>query len=160
MQKPWIRIVTTLITLGIMVMIFCFSMEPAARSDATSGKIAEKVADTVRPEWRKYTPSRRLSYFNGVQHVVRKIAHFTEFAMLGMSLRLCLESWFGKRRWLWLICWMTGTFYAVLDELHQLLVDGRSGQWLDVLIDSSGVMTGVLIMTGAMLLIQRRNRRG
>ena len=41
--------------------------------------------------------------------------------------------------------WAAGTIYAGTDELHQMLIDGRSGQRSDVLLDSAGVMAGVLI---------------
>ena len=156
MQKTWVRVLTTLMTLGMMVIIFCFSMEPADKSDATSGIIAERLADIFRPEWRQYPAEERTAYFNSVQHLVRKGAHFTEFALLGLSLRLCLESWLGRRRWLWAASWSGGTLYAGLDELHQLLVDGRSGQWTDVLIDSSGVLCGVLVVTIVLRLVRRR----
>ena len=40
-----------------------------------------------------------------------------------------------------------GLFTAILDETVQLFVDGRSGEVLDVLIDFSGVLVSVLIMT-------------
>ena len=145
MQKIWVRILTTLLTVGMMTLIFCFSMEPAEMSDATSGKISESVADLIRPEWRSLPEPERTEYYNSVQFSVRKCAHFTEFALLGVSLRLCLESWLGKRKGLTLPAWLGGTVYAMTDEWHQLMIDGRSGQWADVGIDSAGVLTGVLI---------------
>ena len=52
---------------------------------------------------------------------------------------------------------MIGAVYAATDEAHQLLVDGRGGSVLDVLLDSSGVLTGVLI---GMLLIHEIRKRG
>ena len=156
MQKTWVRVITTILSLGIMGMIFCFSMEPAAESDVTSGRIAELAADVLRPEWRTYEPEKRLSFYNEMQHVVRKCAHFTEFMLLGLSLRLCLESWFGKRKWLGIAGWTGGTLYAALDEAHQIRVDGRSGQWPDVLIDSAGVLTGVLLITCILYFYRRR----
>ncbi|MBR7173965.1 MAG: VanZ family protein, partial [Clostridia bacterium] len=45
-----------------------------------------------------------------------------------------------------------------LDELHQLLVDGRSGQVRDVGIDSAGVLTGVLAAAGMIRLMANRKR--
>ena len=39
-----------------------------------------------------------------------------------------------------------GTLYAVTDELHQGFVGGRHPAVLDVCIDSSGVIAGVLVM--------------
>ena len=71
--------------------------------------------------------------------------------MLGFMIRLCLESWFGHRmhrfRHLLLIGFGAGTAYACSDELHQLSIDGRSGQWTDVLVDGSGVLAGVTVGT-------------
>ena len=79
--------------------------------------------------------------------------------LLGISLRLCLESWFGRRRWLIPGSWGAGTCYAAFDELHQLLVDGRSGQWTDVLIDSAGVLCGVMLITGILALVRRKKEK-
>lgn len=183
-QKTWVRIGSTMMTLGIMVMIFLFSTEPAEQSDATSGQIAAWVADCLRPEWRSYAPEEKLAYYNEVQHVVRKCAHFTEFALLGFSLRFCLESWLGrekkdgethrlsdsgeerrqgretpgKRTGLFVAAWLGSTLYASLDEIHQKLVDGRSGQGTDVLIDSAGALTGVLLFLLLLYLMDRGKR--
>ena len=44
------------------------------------------------------------------------------------------------------------------DELHQLLIDGRSGQWSDVLLDSGGVLTGALIAGLILALTWKRQR--
>ena len=79
--------------------------------------------------------------------------------LLGFLSRLCLESWFGHRmkrnRILALIGFGAGTAYACTDELHQLAIDGRSGQWTDVLVDSSGILAGVTLGT---LLVKNLNR--
>ena len=40
--------------------------------------------------------------------------------------------------------WLIGTAYAVTDEFHQSFVPGRSCELRDVVIDSCGVLTGVL----------------
>jgi len=154
MQKSWIRVVSTITTLGIMMMIFLFSMEPAADSDLTSGVIAEIAANFIHPGWRELGEEQKAVFYNQIQLFVRKCAHFTEFAWLGISLRFCLESWFGKRKWMVPVSWGIGSLYAGLDELHQLAVDGRSGQWLDVMIDSSGVIIGVLIVSFFILRIR------
>ena len=158
MRRNLARALTTIMTLGIMGMIFFFSMEPAESSDATSGVIAEAVADILRPAWRNDPPEARKLFYDQVQHVIRKCAHFTEFLMLGLSLRLCLESWAGPGRKLTPPSWACGTGWACLDELHQLAVDGRSGQWTDVMIDSAGVLFGVLAGLGFLTLYGRRRR--
>ena len=159
-QQSWVRILTTLLTLFMMGFIFFMSTEDAEKSDQTSGVISKQVTVVVYPDYETYSPAKKVRVFNGVQHVVRKVAHFSEYMMLGFCLRLCLESWFGLRfrgkKTLYLLAWLGGTLYAVTDELHQLAIDGRSGQWTDVLIDSGGVLTGVLISALVITLIGRR----
>ena len=156
MSKPWVRALTTAMTVGIMIMIFCFSMQPGEKSDETSGEIAQKVADWINPEWREMEEPERDEFYDHVQFVIRKCGHFTEFAMLGFSLRLCLESWFGRRKSLLLRSWGGSTLYAALDEMHQLGVEGRTGQYVDVLIDSSGALFGILVLTGILALCRKK----
>ena len=43
------------------------------------------------------------------------------------------------------ISWLTGTLYALSDEFHQRFVPGRSCSLRDVLIDSAGCLSGILI---------------
>ena len=158
MQKKWFRILITGITLALMIMIFFFSTESAEASDATSGMIARRVADIIRPDWKEMEEEPRTVFYNSVQFAVRKTAHFTEFAMLGACMLLCLKSWLGELRYLKFYAWIGGTAWAVLDEIHQLLVDGRSGQLKDVLLDSSGVACGILIVELIMIALKRKIR--
>ena len=65
MQKTWVRILTTLTTLGLMVMIFCFSTQPAEQSDATSGFLAVRIADRLRPEWRSLPEKEKKEFYGG-----------------------------------------------------------------------------------------------
>ena len=129
----------------VIVLIFVFSTEDAERSDRTSGGISRAVIRLVYPDYDRKTPEEQQACYDSIQHLVRKSAHFTEYTILGLLIRLCLESWFGRRKGMLPASWALGTLYAGTDELHQLLIDGRSGQWTDVLLDSGGVMTGVLI---------------
>lgn len=161
-QRSWVRVLTTALTLAVMVMIFCFSMQNADRSDQTSGRISQAVIPVFYPEYETSQPSVKQMIYNTVQHAVRKCAHFTEYALLGFMLRLCLESWIGrlteKKHVLLILALLIGALYAGTDELHQLLIDGRSGQWTDVLLDSCGVLTGALI--GTLLVRLSEKRRG
>lgn len=159
-QTPWVRAVTTLLTVVVMVMIFCFSMETADDSDKRSGVISEVFIRIFFPGYEQMESARQQAVYDNVQHIVRKLAHFTEYLMLGFMIRLCLESWFGHRmkkyRILALIGFAAGTVYACTDEAHQLAIDGRSGQFTDVLVDGSGVLAGVILGT---LLIRSLNRK-
>ena len=48
-QNPWVRAVTTVLTLAVMVMIFCFSMENAEKSDRRSGVLSGSVIRLLCP---------------------------------------------------------------------------------------------------------------
>ena len=160
-QNPWVRAVTTILTVAVMVMIFCFSMEDAENSEKRSGIISQQIITVFHPDYEQMDTENQHVIYDRVQHIVRKCAHFTEYMMLGFLLRLCLESWFGHRirnRWIaGLIGLGAGAGYACTDELHQLSIDGRSGQWTDVLVDSSGVLVGVTLGTLLIRSLSRKN---
>jgi VanZ family protein len=69
--------------------------------------------------------------------VLRKLAHLTEYAVLGALLARALPELAAQ----WL-----GTAYAAADELHQHFVPGRHGALLDVAIDATGVLAGILLL--------------
>lgn len=73
--------------------------------------------------------------------VVRKLAHFSEYFMLGVLL-----SFTASRRVAWPQA-LLGAAVACADESIQLFVPGRSGQFSDVLIDSCGMLCGLAIAT-------------
>ena len=75
-------------------------------------------------------------------------------------IRLCLESWFGHRvkksSSLSLAGLCMGILYACSDEFHQLMIEGRSGQWTDVAVDGSGALLGILLGTVLIKCIRRK----
>jgi VanZ family protein len=72
--------------------------------------------------------------------VLRKLAHLTEFAILGALLGRALPD---------VPAFLAGVAYAVTDELHQHAVDGRVGSPLDVGIDAVGVLVGIVALRRA-----------
>lgn len=71
--------------------------------------------------------------------ILRKCAHILVFAVLTYF----LAKTFDRRHRLYLLFVVVISIsYALVDEMHQLLVAGRSGQLLDVMIDALGVFLG------------------
>jgi VanZ family protein len=68
--------------------------------------------------------------------LLRKLAHATEYAVLGLLLARAVRAPWAAAG--------LGVLYAITDEVHQTFVTGRHGAPLDVLIDAIGVMVGVL----------------
>ena len=77
--------------------------------------------------------------------VLRKIAHFAEFAVLGALLARVLDD---------VPAVLVGVAYAVTDEVHQAFVQGREGAAMDVAIDGAGVLAGVFVLR--VLAVQSR----
>ena len=73
--------------------------------------------------------------------VLRKCAHATEYAVLGLLLVRAV----GRE----LPALFAGIVYAAGDELHQHFVAGRHSSPVDVAIDALGVTLGVVAWTRA-----------
>ncbi|MCR4770693.1 MAG: VanZ family protein [Oscillospiraceae bacterium] len=85
-------------------------------------------------------------------HILRKCAHFTEFAFLGLL--LCVR-FRGKRRF-----WLFGNLAfaaAAADETIQLF-SGRGSRAADVLLDCSGAVFGIIVASVLLSLVRKRKR--
>ncbi len=134
--------------IATMVAIFLFSAQSAEESSKLSGRIVTAVIRIVMPSYDDLPFLEQQRIKEKVSFVVRKIAHFTEFAALGFFLMLYLFCVYTKNKLFYLsfFSWVGGTFYAVTDEIHQMFVSGRYPATTDVLIDSSGVLFGILFL--------------
>lgn len=74
--------------------------------------------------------------------IVRKLAHYTEYTILGILVYNLIYSYNKKIYISIIIC----IIYAISDEIHQLFVPGRSCQITDILIDSMGSVTGIILL--------------
>ena len=89
---------------------------------------------------------------NFIAEIIRKAAHMSEYAILLLLLYYALSNVISKHT---LSLSLLVTFiYACSDEFHQLFIPGRSGQFKDVLIDTSGA----LIMLMIIFLWQRKKK--
>ncbi len=88
--------------------------------------------------------------------LLRKIAHFTEFACLG-ALLTWLFAMVQKSKALALPC---GFLVASADETIQRFVPERGPSFYDVLIDTAGVTAGILLLLAGCAIMQYwRTRR-
>ena len=121
-----------------MMAIFMFSAQDADESSKMSSGVGDTVGKIFVKEYESWPEERRLSFVDAVEFPLRKVAHASEYTLLGFLLMGAFQGKKGRAL-------LTGALYAVSDEVHQLFVPGRSGQIMDVMIDSSGVILGILI---------------
>ena len=152
------RILFIILTILCMIAIFFFSAQDATHSSNTSGKVVKLILRIVIPDFSGLSVSRQKELIHSGQFIVRKLAHFTIYTTLGFILSMAL----GRRKFLsrqTLLAITAGAVYAVSDELHQSLVPGRSCELRDAMIDTSGVITGIIISMAVFLILKRIERR-
>lgn len=161
-MKHWIQkhgiVLSLLLVIAIMVMIFCFSAQTGEQSGTMSGTFTQWIIDLFVSDFENWPAEEQESLHSVVGLVVRKLGHFSEYALLGISLMLHIHQ-IRKRAavpmpWLW--SWIVGTAYAASDEFHQSFVAGRGPSVVDVMIDSSGVIAGTMLL---MLILLRRQKK-
>lgn len=141
-------IIWLVITIIWMAVIFSFSAREADESAAMSHSVGKEIGRLVIPEFGSWSEDKQEHFAEKIDFPVRKCAHASEYAVLGVVILGTAYSFSedrGKR--LMLLSWGTATVYAVTDEFHQLFVPGRSCQFRDVCIDSTGALVGVLLFT-------------
>lgn len=144
MKRHIIRALLWIATLLLMAAIFGFSSQSGDESSSLSGIITRPVTDLVmRLQNRAFTAEEEVALYRQIELVIRKTAHFCEYALLGLLLALLLQS-YGLMQWY--LPWLIGTTYAVTDEIHQRFQPNRYGRIEDVFIDSAGVLCGVLFV--------------
>jgi len=152
-----------LLTLAVMITIFIFSAQDAKKSSDTSSKITKIAVKVIYSDYDSQPADIQHEMWSKVSFLVRKAAHFSIYTLLG----LCASFSVGKRKLFTLKSLgvvIFGFLYAASDEFHQKFVEGRSCEFRDMMIDTGGVTTGMLISLvimgiAAAFVRRRRNSR-
>ncbi len=117
-----------------MIVIFVFSNMNGTLSSAQSDGIVTKIADIIN-----YSGNLDTSIV-----IIRKLAHFIEYLILGiLVLNACK---YNSVKSMIVLSIIICILYACLDEIHQLFILDRSGNILDVCIDTIGSLCGIGII--------------
>jgi len=130
-------------------LIFWFSSKTAAASGGQSAGLLGRLLAAVSPAYRASEPEIQAFSRELLSFFVRKAAHMFLYFMLALLLLYALSR-LGRRS-LWTAPALCGAL-AALDEYHQTLVPGRSGEVRDVLVD----LCGALLALGLWTLVLRR----
>jgi len=118
-------------------------------SFASSGSFsASNTSLIVGPLLHWLFPNASPETLDVVHAIVRKIAHFLEYALLGvLAARAFRGSPKAAVRGHWLvICVALIVFYALVDEYHQSFVPSRTASIYDSFIDMAGGLTAVVVV--------------
>lgn len=130
-------------TAAVAVIIFLFSNEDGNESQQVSQNFLSVIIEYIG---------------NIISHnVLRKIAHFSEYAALGFSVCGAIYFTFDKNKFY--IPLIPCILYAVSDELHQYFIPERACRLFDVFVDSCGSSLGILIFLLILLIAKSVSNR-
>ncbi len=145
-KKIVVTVSAAIFLLVLYVLIFGFSAQDGERSGSLSQMISEKCVELLNSlsggNWTESFMQDLAAYF---EHPLRKLAHFSEYACMGILLYILWRQWIKRGRKLYRLIGLWVFCSAGLDELHQLFVPGRYGSFADVLLDTCGGAFGMLL---------------
>ncbi len=142
-RKTYI-IISAIILLAVLITIFVLSAQNGEESSSTSGFFTELIEAVFGQAAN--------------ESVIRTLAHFCEFAGLGLVMCNFIFALKDKLKPFLSILFSAG--YATTDEIHQFFVPGRACQLSDWAVDFTGIVFGVVVFCVFFFIIRTiKNKR-
>ena len=137
-------------TVRIVLAVFFWLLAAACAGcifwlSSKDGNQSQNMSDSVRGILMKLFGPLLNSF------IVRKFAHFFEYAVLGFLIGCAL--FLSRRRFSPITAVICSALYSVSDEIHQYFVPGRACRIFDVGVDTLGALTGTLILALIILIM-------
>lgn len=144
------RIVLIILLICTFSVIFGFSSQDSKKSSSLSRRVTELITNNIK--WIQEKPKQEKEQIIKQIHIkIRKIAHFSIYTILGIVLMAIFSTTKAKALNRLSASLIIGIILATSDEIHQCFVPGRGPLFTDVVIDSLGVLYGILVV----ILIQK-----
>jgi len=125
------KIINIILVIIWMIFIFIMSSFTATTSSSQSGFFVNLISNILN-----------IDNIDIISFIIRKLAHFTEYFILGLLVFNMIKCYNKKIIWAIIIC----ILYAISDEVHQIFIPGRSCQIMDIIIDSLGSIIGIYLL--------------
>ena len=142
-----IKLIFVIIWLGV---IFYFSNADANQTKNHSFGVTKtlvtqiiKITNNIHITNIEINDSNINNIIDNIHPYIRKLAHFTEYFILAILVLLMIKE--TNLNYYYTFTILFCIFMAILDETHQLFIDGRVGSIIDILIDTSGSLLYLLI---------------
>lgn len=140
-----LRMILIVLLIGTFGLIFGFSSQDGKESSGVSRKVTETITKGIKSIQEKPKDEKE-KIISRIEHIIRKIAHFSIYTAVGFLLIGLLSTYKLKNKWRIIITVIIGVLYAVSDEFHQSFSPGRTPMVTDVYIDTLGIILGILIL--------------
>lgn len=134
------RIIYLILVVIWMIIVFSFSNQNGVKSQGSSDIITDKIIEISDDYFALDIKSSE----DMISFAVRKLAHFSIYFLGGILIYNFINTFSINKKYIIIFSIVLGAVYACTDELHQLFIDGRSAQMMDVFIDSCGVVLAVI----------------
>lgn len=145
-----------LIALLVMILLFISSSQTYNQQAEVQGPFLEKLlkSEPLKNQLQgialnyagKEISIAESGYFKFVEFFIRKAAHFLTYFVMGGSLFLGIRPKMRAAALPAMLAWLSATGYAALDEFHQMLTGGRTPLFQDVVLDSVGAVTAIVLV--------------
>ena len=129
-----------------MFVIFNFSSQNGPKSTNTSDVVTSMVVNVTTSVTNKNVSREEVKKrVEDSTFLVRKMAHFTEYLILGILVLQLLSDYTKINKRMLIVSLIICYLYAVSDEVHQIFISGRTAKVLDTFIDGAGSLVGITI---------------
>ncbi|MCI8863428.1 MAG: VanZ family protein [Lachnospiraceae bacterium] len=145
--KPILKPFSFLPALFMLYVIFQFSAQPGEVSGNLSRRATHKLLEITCESFETGWSAAELNLYTEMLHpYVRKLAHITEYFLLAVCMSFPLYVYRLRGLALTIVAGGFCVACACLDEYHQSFVAGRGPSGRDVMIDSIGILAGVILV--------------
>ena len=139
-----LRVLAIGFTIFWMILIFRFSADTGIESHEISDAVTRMFCEVVyRFTGRDLVMALTAHQYSVLELCFRKMAHMGIYCMLSFSTMLVLFTFPLGMLLRMAVSLIFCVIYAFTDEFHQLLVEGRTPDFLAVFIDSAGAAIGI-----------------
>lgn len=160
MKKKIYTVISLILLVILYAVMFGFSAQTGNESGGLSHLVSKRLVELAdlfsTKEWTELEIDSKAAM---IDFFVRKAAHFSEYAFLGYLEYGLAVLWLkhGRKRTFLTVAILI--LSGVLDEFHQLFVPGRYASFWDILIDTAGGLTGMLLFWIVYQITLRRKKR-
>lgn len=130
-----------ILCIALLIAVLSFIWGNSLTSGADSGAMSGKLMAWINAFLRLDESGAEV-----LHHLIRKMAHFTEFACLGLLLAWLFGMMGEKKGHLFCMPLFCGMAAACVDETIQVFVPDRGPSPIDIWIDTCGAATGIAIL--------------
>lgn len=152
-----VKIILIVLLILTCFQIFRFSNQNGTESKGISRKITIAITKNIK-KIQELSESEKQVALDKTEKIVRKLAHFSIYTVVGILMMSLMSIYKIKEVNKVCISLIVGMLYACTDEIHQIFIPERTALITDVLIDTLGVGTGIILVILVSKLIKKMKK--